>query len=109
MNRQHRGGDQLNNFERTLKKQEIAFAVISTLLLLLIFGVLAINEGIQEQEDIRTFEKALEAERESNALQEEAITWEISYYKNENHDLELTNDILADYIQMKQQELEELK
>ena len=99
----------MNEFERMIKKQEIAFAVISTLLLLLIFGVLAINEGMQEQEEIRTHEKQLEAERESNALQEEAITREISYYKNKNHDLELTNDILADYIQMKQQELEELK
>ena len=109
MNRQHRGGDQLNDFERTLKKQEIAFAVISTLLLLLIFGVLAINEGIQEQEDIRTHEKQLEAERESFALQEEALTREISYYKNKNNDLELTNDILTDFIQMKQQELEGLR
>ena len=99
----------MNDFERTLKKQEIAFAVISTLLLLLIFGVLAINEGMQEQEEIRTHEKQLEAERESFAVQEEAITREISYYKNKNNDLELTNDILADYIQMKQQELEELK
>ena len=99
----------MNDFERTLKKQEIAFAVISTLLLLLIFGVLAINEGIQEQEDIRTHEKQLEAERESFALQEEALTREISYYKNKNNDLELTNDILTDFIQMKQQELEGLR
>ena len=99
----------MNDFERTLKKQEIAFAVISTLLLLLIFGVLAINEGIQEQEDIRTHEKQLEAERESFAVQEEELTREISYYKNKNNDLELTNDILTDFIQMKQQELEELR
>ena len=99
----------MNEFERMIKKQEIAFAVISTLLLLLIFGVLAINEGIQEQEDIRTFEKALEAERESFVLQEEALTREISYYKNKNNDLELTNDILTDFIQMKQQELEGLR
>ena len=99
----------MNEFERMIKKQEIAFAVISTLLLLLIFGVLAINEGMQEQEEIRTHEKQLEAERESNALQEEAITREISYYKNKNNDLELTNDILTDFIQMKQQELEGLR
>ena len=99
----------MNEFERMIKKQEIAFAVISTLLLLLIFGVLAINEGMQEQEEIRTHEKQLEAERESNALQEEAITREISYYKNKNNDLELTNDILTDFIQMKQQELEWLR
>ena len=99
----------MNEFERMIKKQEIAFAVISTLLLLLIFGVLAINEGMQEQEEIRTHEKQLEAERESNALQEEAITREISYYKNKNNDLELTNDILTDFIQMKQKELEGLR
>ena len=109
MNRQHKGGDQLNDFERTLKKQEIAFAVISTLLLLLIFGVLAINEGIQEQEEIRTHEKVLEAERESFAVQEEELTRELTWYKDKNSDLERTNDILTDYIQMKQQELEELK
>ena len=96
----------MNDFERTLKKQEIAFAVISTLLLLLIFGVLAINEGMQEQEDIRTHEKEIEADLESYAVQEEAYAREISYYKNKNNDLELTNDILTDFIQMKQQELE---
>lgn len=99
----------MNDFEHTLKKQEIAFAVISTLLLLFIFGLLAVNEGVQEQEDVRTFEKQLEAERESFALQEEVLTREISYYKNKNHDLELTNDILTDFIQMKQQELEGLR
>lgn len=99
----------MNEFERTLKKQEIAFAVISTLLLLLIFGLLAVNEGMQEQEDIRTHEKQLEAERESFALQEEALAREITRYKDKNSDLERTNYILTDYIQMKQQELEELR
>ena len=105
MNRQYKGGDQLNSFERTLKKQEVAFAVISTLLLLLIFGLLAVNEGMQEQEDIKTFEKVLEVERESFAVQEEELTW----YKDKNSDLERTNDILTDFIQMKQQELEWLR
>lgn len=99
----------MNDFESTLKKQEIAFAVISTLLLLLIFGLLAVNEGMQEQEDIKTFEKALEAERESFAVQEEELTRELTWYKDKNHDLKLTNDILMDFIQMKQQELEVLK
>ena len=99
----------MDDFERTLKKQEIAFAVISTLLLLLIFGLLAVNEGMQEQEDIKTFEKALEAERESFAVQEEVLTRELTRYKNKNNDLELTNDILTDFIQMKQQELEGLR
>lgn len=99
----------MNEFERTLKKQEIAFAVISTLLLLLIFGLLAVNEGMQEQEDIKTFEKVLEAERESFAVQEEELTRELTRYRDKNRDLNLTNDILTDYIQMKQQELEELK
>lgn len=97
----------MNDFERTLKKQEIAFAVISTLLLLLIFGLLAVNEGVQEQEDIKTFEKVLEAERESFAVQEEAYARKITYYKNKNLDLELTNEILADYIRLKQAEMEE--
>ena len=109
MNRQHKGGDQLNDFERTLKKQEVAFAVISTLLLLFIFGLLAVNEGMQEQEDIRTFENKLEAERESFALQEEALTREITYYKDKNSDLELTNAILADQIRLKNRELEGLR
>lgn len=99
----------MNDFEHTLKKQEIAFAVISTLLLLLIFGVLAINEGMQEQEEIRTHEKVLEAERESNALQEEALTREVTRYKDKNRDLELTNEILADQIRLKNQELEWLR
>ena len=99
----------MNDFDRMIKKQEIAFADISTLLLLLIFGVLAINEGIQEQEDIRTHEKQLEAERESFALQEEALTLEISYYKDKNSDLELTNAILADQIRLKNRELEGLR
>ena len=99
----------MNEFEHTLKKQELAFAVISTLLLLLIFGLLAVNEGMQEQEDIKTFEKALEAERESFAVQEEALTREITYYKDKNSDLELTNAILADQIRLKNRELEGLR
>lgn len=99
----------MDDFEQTLKKQEISFAVISTLLLLLIFGLLAVNEGMQEQEDIRTHEKQLEAERENFAVQEEELTHELMRYKDKNSDLERTNDILTDYIQMKQQEVEVLK
>lgn len=82
----------------------------ATLLFLFFLGFLSVREGIQEQrEQISTFEKELEAERESFAVQEEALTREITRYKDKNSDLERTNDILTDYIQMKQQEVEEWK
>ena len=90
----------MNDFERKLKKQEIAFAAISTLLLLLIFGLLAVNEGMREQEDIRTHEKAIEADLESYAVQEEEMSRAISRYESKNNDLELTNNILVEQIKL---------
>lgn len=94
--------------ERQFKQTVFYLGV--TLLFLFVLGFLSVREGIQEQrEQISTFEKELEAERESFAVQEEAYTREITRYKDKISDLELTNNILTDHIQIKQQELEGLE
>lgn len=90
--------------------KQTVFYLGVTLLFLFVLGFLSVREGIQEQrEQISTFEKEREAERESFAVQEEELTRELTWYKDKNSDLERTNDILTDYIQMKQQELGELR
>lgn len=56
-----------------------------------------------------TFQKQLEAEREYVAVQEEEYERMIAYFKRKNQDLETTNKLLTDYIQIKNQELEGYK
>lgn len=94
------------------KKQfkQSLFAIAMALILLVALGFLSIREGVQERNDqIQTYEKVLEAERESFAVQEEELTRELTWYKDKNSGLERTNDILTDFIQMKQQELEGMR
>lgn len=94
------------------KKQfkQSVFAIAMASILLVALGFLSIREGVQERNDqIQTYEKTLEAERESFAVKEETLAREITRYKDKNSDLERTNDILTEYIQMKQQELEDLR
>ena len=94
--------------ERQFKQSALSIAI--TLIFLAFLGSLSLNESAKAQrEQIKTFEKVLETERESFAVQEEELTRELTWYKDKNSDLERTNDILTDYIQMKQQELEELR
>ena len=94
--------------ERQFKQSALSIAI--TLIFLAFLGSLSLNESAKAQrEQIKTFEKALESERESFAVQEEELTRELTWYKDKNSDLERTNDILTDFIQMKQQELEWLR
>ena len=94
--------------KRQFKQSALSIAI--TLIFLAFIGSLSLNESAKAQrEQIKTFEKVLETERESFAVQEEELTRELTWYKDKNSDLERTNDILTDYIQMKQQELEELR
>lgn len=86
------------------------FTIVITLLFLFIFSSLAIHEKIsQQKEQVSTFQKQLEAEQEHAAVQEEEYERKITYFKRKNQDLEATNKLLTDYIQMKQQELEGLR
>lgn len=94
------------------KKQfkQSALAIAITLVFLSFLGSLAIHEGTsQQKEQVITFQKQLEAEREYAAVQEEEYERMIAYFKRKNRDLEATNKLLTDYIQIKNQELEDLK
>lgn len=92
------------------KKLSTQIMSISVFIFLLLVGVISFNNVINEQrEEIETFEKILESEREVYAVREEELMRDIARYRNKNNDLEQTNEILTSYIRLKNQELEMLK
>lgn len=79
---------------------------IFTLLLLSLFGILMLRVVAQGKE--QAFEERLATELQDLEYQTEAFSEELEIYKSKNKDLELTIEILADQIRLKNMELEEL-